>query len=707
MTAPRHLFACLVHERPDCVADLVANLRRFDPASEVLLYNGGRDGALLAGRFDAHVHPRPRVLQRGRLHEFALDCVEYGLEAIGFDAMTIVDSDQLLVRQGWSEAVAARIGGAGMLTATPARQPPDTPLWTPRAAYAERALWEPLLAGLPRGQEAFGHWTFWPATVFSAEAGAAVAERLRRDRELAVMLERTAIWATEEVVLPMLVHALGYDIAASPDAGEYVRYRVRFVARDLDAARSREDVYWMHPVPRRIDHPLRRRIRSAAPARAPADAPLLLTQPILRRMQAVEGWLTEEEADLLIAATARAAGSHPDAAIVEVGSWCGRSTTVIASVLEALRSRAKLHAVDPHDGVVSVAGGGHTRRQPTLPRFKANLARAGLRDRVVVVRRRATEVQWDGPISLLLVDHLHDRASVTADHERFAPHVVPGGYVAFHDYARYWPDVVDFVDGLLAVGGWERLQQAGSLVVLRKLAGVRAAAGPELISCVMPTGGRPELAAESIACFLAQDHPAAELIVVDDGADPVEPPDDPRIRVLAVEPGLTIGAKRNLAIRAAAGQLIAHWDDDDWYAPWRLSAQLRELRARGADVCGLRSLLYYESATGRGWRYVWPATSGTWLHDATLMYTRELWERQNQPDANHGLDTRLLWGGVAKRIATLDDESLYVGTIHAGNTSPKHTDHRYWTPLPDGTLPALMGDAFARLRGPFALASTR
>ena len=35
-----NVHAVLVHESPECVSDLVANLRHLDPASTVLLYDG-------------------------------------------------------------------------------------------------------------------------------------------------------------------------------------------------------------------------------------------------------------------------------------------------------------------------------------------------------------------------------------------------------------------------------------------------------------------------------------------------------------------------------------------------------------------------------------------------------------------------------------------------------------------------------------------
>src|SRR5262249_13702366 len=107
MSGVRNVFACLVHESPECVLDLVRNLRDLDAGSLILLYNGGRDPRLLSGcvpfeQYGAVVHPNPQPQSWGRLHGFALDCMQYVIEQGPFDALTIVDSDQLGVRPGYS-----------------------------------------------------------------------------------------------------------------------------------------------------------------------------------------------------------------------------------------------------------------------------------------------------------------------------------------------------------------------------------------------------------------------------------------------------------------------------------------------------------------------------------------------------------------------------------------------------------------------------
>jgi hypothetical protein len=45
-----NIYACLVHEKPECVVDLVRNLRAADSASTILLYDGSARGDLLDPR---------------------------------------------------------------------------------------------------------------------------------------------------------------------------------------------------------------------------------------------------------------------------------------------------------------------------------------------------------------------------------------------------------------------------------------------------------------------------------------------------------------------------------------------------------------------------------------------------------------------------------------------------------------------------------
>jgi glycosyltransferase involved in cell wall biosynthesis len=93
-----------------------------------------------------------------------------------------------------------------------------------------------------------------------------------------------------------------------------------------------------------------------------------------------------------------------------------------------------------------------------------------------------------------------------------------------------------------------------------------------LVSCIMPTANRRAFVPRAIAYFQRQDYTTRELIVVDDGDDAIGDviPADERIRHIRLSTKMTVRAKRNLACEEARGEIIAHWDDDDWHAPHRL-----------------------------------------------------------------------------------------------------------------------------------------
>jgi glycosyltransferase involved in cell wall biosynthesis len=221
-----------------------------------------------------------------------------------------------------------------------------------------------------------------------------------------------------------------------------------------------------------------------------------------------------------------------------------------------------------------------------------------------------------------------------------------------------------------------------------------------LVSCIMPTADRRRFAPQAIRRFLGQDYPSRELVVVDDGADPVADliPADPRIRYFRVEPGRSLGGKRNLACHLARGALIAHWDDDDWAAPWRVSCQAGALMQAGADVCGIDRVLFLGPTADRAWEYAYPADEPAWVHGASLCYRRELWQRNPFPDVDIAEDCDFLWSACPKTILRLPDNRFYVGLIHAANASPKPADNARWRACPPAAIRQVVGGDWPELR---------
>jgi glycosyltransferase involved in cell wall biosynthesis len=193
--------------------------------------------------------------------------------------------------------------------------------------------------------------------------------------------------------------------------------------------------------------------------------------------------------------------------------------------------------------------------------------------------------------------------------------------------------------------------------------------GDPLVSCIMPTRNRRAFVGQAVWYFLRQDYPHRELIVLDDGDDPAGDliPADERIRYVRLAERATVGAKRNLGCRLARGELIAHWDDDDWLGPRRLTAQVRELESAGGELCGAQALLHYRLTAGDAWLYRPKANGRAWLAGGTLVYRRALWERQPFADVDLGEDADFARRAAGEGIRALCDPPFYVAVVHRGN----------------------------------------
>ena len=482
--------------------DLVRNLRCLDPESSVLLYDGSVDARLLEPsscfeKLGARVHPSPRPIDARSLHLFALDCMRFACSELPFDTLTIVDSDQLALRPGWSSLLSLCLGdaaassnepigllGSGLGGGAPEPQPQSTRVTPAIGAWQELGLWQPVLDQFPAGKREFPRWAVWPGTVVTGDAARELVGWFDRDARLRGVLDQSKVWAKEQIVFPTLTALLGFRVIASPGSSAFVKHAVSYDPDDAQAALADERAYWIHPVARRYDDPSRSAIRGRfAQYRSPSSTRSIqvargsieavdaeLRQPILREMREIEGWLTPAEGNLLISATHQALNECPHTnAIVEVGSYCGRATVVLGSVVRAVRATARVWAVDPHDGFVGALDRGLERVEPTLERLRRNIEKARLSPFVEIVQAQAEHVPWSEPLCMLLIDGLHDYPNVLKDFSHFESYLVDGALVAFHDYAEYFPGVPAFVDELVASGRYRAIGRARSLIVLSKV----------------------------------------------------------------------------------------------------------------------------------------------------------------------------------------------------------------------------------------------
>jgi glycosyltransferase involved in cell wall biosynthesis len=214
-----------------------------------------------------------------------------------------------------------------------------------------------------------------------------------------------------------------------------------------------------------------------------------------------------------------------------------------------------------------------------------------------------------------------------------------------------------------------------------------------LVSCIMPTADRHKFVPHAIRYFLRQDYPNKELVIIDDGHEDLEEliPVDRRIRYFRLDKKQPVGTKRNLACEAAQGDLIAHWDDDDWMSPRRLSYQVGELIQAKGEVCGLQRMLFYQVATGNTWLYMLPAHRWKWIVGGSLIYTRDFWRCEPFPPYWIGEDTKFISDHSLKEAVYLSDFSIYVAIVHSNNTSSHGFRGSSWM-LWSGDIAGIMGN---------------
>ncbi len=198
----------------------------------------------------------------------------------------------------------------------------------------------------------------------------------------------------------------------------------------------------------------------------------------------------------------------------------------------------------------------------------------------------------------------------------------------------------------------------------------------------MPTANRRQFIPGAIARFLAQDYENAELVILDDGevavADLV--PAHEKIRYVRTGKHRTLGDKRNRAAAAARGEILLHWDDDDWYAPERIRLQVDALVQSGADVCGAGRVFFIDPRRCAAWEYIYPHGRNTapWVYGATLCYRRSYWQAHPFAALQVGEDTQFAATVPAERLHVMARSDFYVALIHAGNTSPKQVHGQRW-----------------------------
>lgn len=205
-----------------------------------------------------------------------------------------------------------------------------------------------------------------------------------------------------------------------------------------------------------------------------------------------------------------------------------------------------------------------------------------------------------------------------------------------------------------------------------------------LVSCLCVSYKRAHLLQFAIECFLQQTYDNKEMVVVHNVKDVdtialLESFADNKaiVPVMVDTKGrqLTLGDLRNIAVDCAHGDYVCTWDDDDWYGPARIQAQMASLQALKKNASVMTSILMYNKSNDTAYlsfRHPW---------EPTLLVEKKVLTDNNirYPQINKSEDTVVL-RMLAQNylIAPTLDPRLYIYLFNGQNTcSEEHFNNIY------------------------------
>lgn len=227
------------------------------------------------------------------------------------------------------------------------------------------------------------------------------------------------------------------------------------------------------------------------------------------------------------------------------------------------------------------------------------------------------------------------------------------------------------------------------------------------ISVICPTYNRPDKHANLYQAFAWQTYENKELLVLDDSPTPssffLQLQDD-RVSYYHMPKRLSIGFKRNYLNEHSSGELIAHFDDDDYYAPTYLAEMVDQMG--DADLIKLSRWVAYRELDGSLWEWdtnvledshyqlsgnsttnrlvntaslfqdkegvdQWKAAN-TWGYGFSYLYKKSVWKECPFEDVYGGEDLRFILKTKAlkKTLRHIpDSKHLVIHTLHEKSTS--------------------------------------
>ena len=220
-----------------------------------------------------------------------------------------------------------------------------------------------------------------------------------------------------------------------------------------------------------------------------------------------------------------------------------------------------------------------------------------------------------------------------------------------------------------------------------------------LVTAVVTTFDRPELARRSIGSVLAQTYAPLQVVVVEDGSDSgfegwLRDAGLDRVNYVRHSENRGLAAARNTGLDLARGDYVAYLDDDDEWKPRRIERQMELLGALSRNERELLGVVYCaievrESEGSGAATVLWPSNRGN-LREAimregartlssTCLFSRAALKRVGGFDEalpssiDHDIWMSLACCGYEARAI---DEPLVVSYASVGERMTGHTERR-------------------------------
>jgi len=200
------------------------------------------------------------------------------------------------------------------------------------------------------------------------------------------------------------------------------------------------------------------------------------------------------------------------------------------------------------------------------------------------------------------------------------------------------------------------------------------------VSIVMLTKDRRVFMPVAKYSYMIQSYPESkmELVIVDDGDDPIEDTlfGVPNVRYIKLDTKMTISQKRNLGVKEAMYDVVAFMDDDDVYPNNSILHRTAMMLKEPKKECAFCTTIpCYDIANYSSFMNVPPMVleQSKRVSEATLIFTKKFWEERGfQEDVQVGEGDAFIHGRE-QMCRELSPQDVIVSLVHPLNTSARRT----------------------------------